>query len=104
MKVIFDAKTDSLTVVLKEGVSVAVGDEGKPGVILDYAEQGDLLSLEILDASRRVTRRAQKRISDYGLKSAVPHSTGTHHFFLEADFFRGTGSVWPWKISVDLPP
>ena len=55
MKVIFDPRTDSLTVILKEGVAVAESDEDKPGVILDYDEHGDLLSFEILDASRRVT-------------------------------------------------
>ena len=55
MKVSYDSKTDILSVVLKEGVPVSESDEDKPGVILDYDEEGHLVSLEILDASRRVT-------------------------------------------------
>jgi YD repeat-containing protein len=55
MKVAYDPRTDTLTVILREGVAVTESDEDKPGVILDYDEAGNLVSLEILDASRRVT-------------------------------------------------
>lgn len=55
MKVTYDRRTDTLTVLLRDDVQVAESDEGKPGVILDYDEDGNLVSLEIMDASRRVT-------------------------------------------------
>lgn len=59
MKVTYDQKTDTLSVILREDVPVAESDEDKPGVILDYDDQGNLISLEVLDASKRVTE-AQK--------------------------------------------
>ena len=59
MKVNYDPRTDTLSLLLKENAVVAESDEEKPGLILDYDEQGDLISMEILDASRRVTE-AQK--------------------------------------------
>lgn len=55
MKVTYDARTDTLTVILRDDSGVAESDEDKPGVILDYDEQGNLISLEILDASKRVS-------------------------------------------------
>ena len=55
MKVNYDKKTDTLSVILRNDAKVAESDEDKPGVILDYDDQGNLISLEILDASKRVS-------------------------------------------------
>ena len=55
MKAAYDARTDTLSIILKPDAAVAESDEDKPGVILDYDEDGNLVSLEILDASKHVT-------------------------------------------------
>jgi uncharacterized protein YuzE len=54
MKVIYDRGTDTLTIIFADA-PVAESDEDKPGVILDYDAAGRLVSLEILDASNRVS-------------------------------------------------
>ena len=53
MKATYDPKTDTLTLLLKPG-PIAESDEGKPGVILDYDAAGNLVGIEVLDASQRV--------------------------------------------------
>jgi uncharacterized protein YuzE len=56
-------------VILKEDVPVAESDEDKPGAVLDYDRDGNLVSLEILDASQRVTKA--QTIEFDGLKPAA---------------------------------
>lgn len=55
MKVCYDSHTDTLSIVLRDDTLVAESDEDKPGVILDYDQGGNLISIEVLDASLRVS-------------------------------------------------
>ena len=53
MKVNYDSEVDVLRIILKD-TPIEESDEDKPGVILDYDEDGNIVGLEILDASLRV--------------------------------------------------
>lgn len=56
MKVVYDAETDTPTITLRDGPVLRESEEERSGVILDYAADGTLVGLEILDASRRVPK------------------------------------------------
>ena len=58
MRVIYNLATDTLSIILSDQ-TVAESDEEKPGVILDFDARGNVVSLEILDASKRVDQPTQ---------------------------------------------
>ena len=53
MKVTYDQEVNVLRIVLSDA-DVDESDEGKPGVTIDYDEQGNVVGLEALDASTRI--------------------------------------------------
>lgn len=53
MKIIYDPQTDTLDMILKNS-TIVESDEDKPGIILDYDSNGNVVSIEILDASKKI--------------------------------------------------
>ncbi len=53
MKVTYDSEVDVLRVLFSDA-RIQETDEDKPGVILDYDAAGNVVGLEILNASQRV--------------------------------------------------
>jgi len=61
----YDRETDTLTVIFRDA-PVAESDEDRPGVILDYDAEGNLVSLELLNASRSVDNPAVVNLAIVG--------------------------------------
>jgi uncharacterized protein YuzE len=53
VRVIHDPESDTLTVFFAE-MPIVESDGDKPGVVLDYDAAGNLVSVEMLNASRHV--------------------------------------------------
>lgn len=53
MKVKYDKDVDVLSIIFSEE-EIDQSDESKPGVIIDYSASGNIVGIEILDASKKV--------------------------------------------------
>ena len=53
MKITYDDEVDVLRIVFSN-TPIEESDEDKPGVILDYDKDGNIVGLEILEASKRM--------------------------------------------------
>ena len=65
MKARYDASTDTLTILFRDA-KVAESDEDKPGVVIDYDEEGNIVAIEVLDASGQVEDPRSITFSDDG--------------------------------------
>ena len=70
MKVTYDAEVDVLRIVLRDDIQIDESDEDKLGIIIDYDSEGNMVGLEILDASRRVGNPSGVEYAVTGLKPA----------------------------------
>jgi len=52
MKVTYDPDVDVLRILFRN-VPIEESDEDKPGVILDYDKEGNIVGMEVLNASQR---------------------------------------------------
>jgi len=53
MKITYDPEVDVMRIIFSS-VSIEESDEKKPGVILDFDKDGNVVGMEILDASKRM--------------------------------------------------
>jgi len=53
MKIKYDKETDILRITFTES-SIEESDEEKPGMILDYDKDGNIVGVEILEASSKM--------------------------------------------------
>jgi uncharacterized protein YuzE len=53
MKVRYDPEVDVVSILLADS-PVEESDEPKPGIVLDYDSSGNVVAIEIRDASKRI--------------------------------------------------
>jgi len=70
MKVTYDPEVDVLR-ILFSNAPIEESDEDKPGVIIDYDKDGNIVGLEILDASKRMDNPRAVDYAVIGVNSAM---------------------------------
>lgn len=65
MKITYDPEVDILRIIFTES-PIEESDEEKPGLILDYDQDGNVVGLEILDASQKM---ANPRSVEYSISA-----------------------------------
>ena len=63
MKVTYDQEVDALRIILNDE-AIEESEEDRPGIIIDYDKHGNVVGMEILDASTRI---ANPRALDYAV-------------------------------------
>lgn len=53
MKITYDPEVDVMRIIFS-GAPIEESDEEKPGIILDFDKEGNIVGMEILDASHRM--------------------------------------------------
>jgi uncharacterized protein YuzE len=65
MKVTYDPEVDVVRILFNSS-PIEESDETKPGVVLDYDKDGNVVGMEILNASRRMEN---PRLVEYAIAS-----------------------------------
>ena len=65
MKVTYDPEVDVVR-ILFSSTPIEESDETKPGVVLDYDKEGNVVGMEILNASKRMEN---PRLVEYAIAS-----------------------------------
>ena len=65
MKIEYDPKADAMYIRFKSG-AIAESDEIRPGLVIDFDEEGKVLGIEMLDVSLRTDNPRELSLSLVG--------------------------------------